>query len=85
MISEVWLGIFLALLIVAAILIIWPWNRKWRPVWIAHPYYGGGRVMLGRMTRKRAIKYVSQNFGAVMYVDDNHGFIFYKPHSGEHK
>lgn len=75
------LGFVLMLAIGVALLPIWPWNRKPLQTWIAHAYYGMGKVTLDRMTRTRAIEYVTKNFGVVTFVDDEHGFIFYKPRS----
>lgn len=69
------------LLVFVSIIPIWPWNRKPLQNWIAHAYYGNGKVTIGRMTRTRAVKYVTENFGEVKFVDDDHGFIFYKSRS----
>lgn len=69
------------LLVFVSIIPIWPWNRKHSRHWTAHTYYGAGKVTLGKMTRLRAVEYITKNFGVVTYVDNDHGFIFYKPRS----
>lgn len=57
------------------------WTRRHRRIWIAHAYYGAGRLSLGTMTRARALQLTAKTLGTVTFVDDERGFIFYKPHS----
>lgn len=78
---EKWIFITVLFLLplVLIFLPIWPWNRRRIQTWIVHGYYGTGRVILGKMTRERAIRMTTKDFGTVMFVDDANGFIFYKP------
>lgn len=53
--------------------------------WIAHAYYGAGRIALGKMSRQRALQLVAKTMGTVTFVDDERGFIFYKAYSGDQR
>lgn len=78
---DKWIFILVLFLlpVILTVLPIWPWNRQRLQVWTVHGYYGAGRIVLGRMTRKRALQMTAEKFGTVMFVDDANGFIFYKP------
>lgn len=43
---------------------------------------GGGIVEYVRVTRDEAVSRCSQELGAVLYVDDMNGFLFYRDGSG---
>jgi hypothetical protein len=47
--------------------------------WQAYVYGGGAVVTLYNKTRDEAMQEVARNLGSVSFVDEAHGFIFYKP------
>jgi len=52
--------------------------------WSFYRFHGGAALHSPYpMTHGEAIEYCSRNFGAVAFVDEEHGFIFFKPKSGE--
>lgn len=51
--------------------------------WSCCVYGGGAAVTLYNKTRDEAMQEVARNLGAVAFVDESHGFIFYKPRGYE--
>lgn len=56
-----------------------------RRVWKCMKTQGGGYVETRRLTRDRAMKFVNATMGTVLYVDERHGFIFYRDGSTHQK
>lgn len=50
-------------------------KRDWRLM----AYGGGAPIEIKSMTKEKAITVCANNYGKVMYVDEQHGFIFFKP------
>lgn len=51
--------------------------------WSCCMYGGGANVTIYNKTRDEAMQEVARNLGAVSFVDESHGFIFYKPRGYE--
>lgn len=49
-------------------------RRDWRLM----AYGGGAPIEVKAMTKEKAITFCANNHGKVMYVDEQHGFIFFK-------
>lgn len=58
-------------------------RRRFHPrTWRCSRVNGGGIVEYERVTRDEAVSRCSQELGAVIYVDDMNGFLFYRDGSG---
>lgn len=91
--KHVFLSIAFFLLIIVPLLIVcavpfsrWYARRKYEQMqqqtnpfraWRLYAYGGGSITYEAR--RSDAIRYCGEVFGTVSFVDDEHGFIFYKP------
>lgn len=52
--------------------------------WKCSPYGGGASIIFNNMTRNAAMERAARELGPVRYVDEQHGFIFYKKEGAAH-
>lgn len=55
-------------------------TRAPKRIWKCVRHSGGGTLCTPRqMTEERAVTWIAQNHGEVIYIDVDNGFIFYRP------
>lgn len=62
----------------------WPGHRQEKRIWRCIRYQGGGSLVSpGEMTLVEVTRWLAQDCNAeVAHVDNEHGFIFYRPRGG---